>query len=69
MEIIGMVLFVLGYKLVRKVGGGIWNDFWVVVWNGLIQDVDLVLMLLKKSNGNVDVRSVLGFIVLYIVVW
>lgn len=60
-----------GHKQIpaRKVGGGTFNDLWTAARNGSIQDVDLALALLKKNNGNVDARSVLGSTALHIAVW
>lgn len=51
----------------RKFGGS--NDLWAAARNGTIQDVDLALTHLKKCNGNIDARSVLGSTALHTAVW
>jgi hypothetical protein len=45
------------------------RDLWSAAQTGSIYDVDVALLLLKKSNGNIDARNVFGSTALHNAVW
>ncbi|CAK9191892.1 unnamed protein product [Sphagnum troendelagicum] len=45
------------------------RDLWSAAQTGSIHDVDVALLLLKKSNGNIDARNVFGSTALHNAVW